>query len=180
MSLWALGLPGSTSGSCGSWGQMGAAAGPPDALGHLSTLVARSAASVARDLQGPTEPGGTWAYSHSTPRPTRTDGFCSRLPVPGPRRGNPLTAHHPLALLARFWAPCKGWNWRLAQASQGLATRLPPWPVGRERPSRIPPLLPHSQRRLSAPASHQAPPGTLAARRSRARQGPCLPAGDQL
>eukprot|EP00069_Balaena_mysticetus_P004775 bmy_17679T0 len=145
---------------------MGAAAGPPDAPGHLFTLVVCSAASVAHDLQGPTGPWGTWAYSHSTPRPTRTDGFCSRVPVPGPRRGSPLTAQHPLALLARFWAPCKGWNRRLAQASQ----------VGRERPSRIPPLLPRSQRRLSAPASHQPPPGTLAARRSQTRQGPCLPA----
>ena len=38
---------------------------------------------------------------------TNKDGFRSRIPVPGPRRGNPRTARHPLALLARFWALCQ-------------------------------------------------------------------------
>ena len=45
---------------------------------------------------------------------TNKDGFRSCIPVPGSRRGNPRTARHPLALLARFLALCKGWNWRLA------------------------------------------------------------------
>ena len=115
---------------------------------------------------------------------TNKDGFRSRIPVPGPRRGNPRTARHPLALLARFWALCKGWNWRLARASQSLATCLPPWVVHTlaswgllrgERPSRIPRLLPRSQRQLGPPASHQPPPGMLAGRRSRARQSRALP-----
>ena len=115
---------------------------------------------------------------------TNKDGFRSRLPVPGPRRGNPRTARHPLALLARFWALCKGWNWRLARASQGLATCLPPWAIHTlaswgllrgERPSRIPRLLPRSQRRPGPSASHQPPPGALAGRRSRTRQSRALP-----
>ena len=115
---------------------------------------------------------------------TNKDGFRSRIPVPGPRRGNPRTARHPLALLARFWALCKGWNWRLARASQSLATCLPPWAVHTlaswgllrgERPSRIPRLLPRSQRQLGPPASHQPPPGMLGGRRSRVRQSRALP-----
>ena len=115
---------------------------------------------------------------------TNKDGFRSCIPVPGPRRGNPRTARHPLALLARFLALCKGWNWRLARASQSLATCLPPWAVHTlaswgllwgERPSRIPRLLPRSQRQLGPPASHQPPPGMLAGRRSRACQSPALP-----
>lgn len=115
---------------------------------------------------------------------TNKDGFRSRLPVPGPRLGNPRTARRPLALLVRVWALCKGWNWRLARASQGLASRLPPWAIHTlaswgllrgERPSRIPRLLPRSQRRLGSPASRQPPPGTLAGRRSRTRQFRALP-----
>lgn len=115
---------------------------------------------------------------------TNKDGFRSRLPVPGPRRGNSRAARHPLALLARFWALCKGWNWRLARASQGLASRLPPWAIHTlaswgllrgERPSRIPRLLPRSQRRAGSLASRQPPPGTLAGRRARTRQSRALP-----
>ena len=115
---------------------------------------------------------------------TNKDGFRSRLPVPGPRRGNPRTARHPLALLARFWTLCKGWNWRLARASQGLASHLPPWAIHTlaswgllrgERPSRIPRLLPRSQRRLVPSASRQSAPGTLIGRRSRPRQSRALP-----
>ncbi|XP_036166723.1 serine/threonine-protein kinase TAO2 isoform X3 [Myotis myotis] len=115
---------------------------------------------------------------------TNKDGFRSRLPVPGPRRSNSRASRHPLALLARFWALCKGWNWHLARASQGLASRLPPWAIHTlaswgllrvERPSRIPRLLPRSQRRLGPPASHQPPPGTLAGRKSRTRQSRALP-----
>lgn len=115
---------------------------------------------------------------------TNKDGFRSRLPVPGPRRVNSRTARHPLALLARFWALCKGWNWRLARASQGLASHLPPWAIHTlaswgllrgERPSRIPRLLPRSQRQPGPPAYRQPPPGTLAGRRSRTRQSRALP-----
>lgn len=115
---------------------------------------------------------------------TNKDGFRSRLPIPGPRRHNPRTTQHPLALLAKVWALCKGWNWRLARASQGLASHLPPWAIHTlaswgllrgERPTRIPRLLPRSQRQLGPPASHQPLPGTLAGRRSRTRQSRALP-----
>lgn len=115
---------------------------------------------------------------------TNKNGFRSRLPIPGPRRVNSRTTRHPLALLARFWTLCKGWNWRLARASQGLASRLPPWAIHTlaswgllrgERPSRIPRLLPRSQRQLGLPASRQPPPGTVAGRRSRTRQSRVLP-----
>lgn len=115
---------------------------------------------------------------------TNKDGFRSRLPVPGPRRSNSRASRHPLALLARFWALCKGWNWHLARASQGLASHLPPWAIHTlaswgllrvERPSRIPRLLPRSQRRLGPLASHQPPPGTLVGRKSRTRQSRALP-----
>lgn len=115
---------------------------------------------------------------------TNKNGFCSRLPVPGPQRSNLRTAKHPLALLAWFWALCKGWNWRLARASQGLASRLPPWAIHTlaswglfrsERPSRIPRLLPRSQRQLGPLASRQLPSGTLTGRRSRTRPARTLP-----
>lgn len=115
---------------------------------------------------------------------TNKDGFRSRLPVPGPRRAHPRSAQHPLALLARVWALCKGWNWRLARASQGLASHLPPWAIHTlaswgllrsERPSRIPRLLPRSQRRLGPLTSRQPPPGSLTGRRPRARQSRALP-----
>lgn len=115
---------------------------------------------------------------------TNKDGFRSRLPIPGPRRRNPRTTQHPLALLAKVWALCKGWNWRLARASRGLASHLPPWAIHTlaswgllrgERPTRIPRLLPRSQRQLGPPASHQPLPGTLAGRRSRTRQSRALP-----
>lgn len=110
---------------------------------------------------------------------TNKDGFRSRLPVPWPRQGNPRTTQHPLALLARVWALCKGWNWRLARASHRLASYLPPWALHTlaswgllkgERPSRIPRLLPRSQRRLGLSASRQLPPGTVAGRRSQTRR----------
>lgn len=110
---------------------------------------------------------------------TNKNGFRSRLPVPWPRQGNPRTTQHPLALLARVWALCKGWNWRLARASHRLASCLPPWAVHilaswgllkGERPSRIPRLLPRSQRRLGLSASRQLPPGTVAGRRSQTRR----------
>lgn len=110
---------------------------------------------------------------------TNKNGFRSRLPVPWPRQGNPRTTQHPLAQLTRVWAVCKGWNWRLARASHRLASCLPPWAVHilaswgllkGERPSRIPRLLPRSQRRLGLSASRQLPPGTVAGRRSQTRR----------
>lgn len=115
---------------------------------------------------------------------TNKDGFRSRLPVPGPRRVNSRAALHPLALVARLWALCKGWNWRLAQASQGLASCLPPWTIHMlaswgllrgERPSRIPRLLPRSQRRPGPPACRHPPIGTRAGRRARTCQSRVLP-----
>lgn len=114
---------------------------------------------------------------------TNKDGFRSRLPVPGPRRAH-ARSFHPLALLAKVWALCKGWNWRLARASQSLASRLPPWAIHTlaswgllrgERPSRIPRLLPRNLRRLGPPASRQPPPGSVAGQRARARPSRALP-----
>jgi len=70
---------------------------------------------------------------------TNKNGFRSRIPVPGPRRGNPRTARHPLALLARFLALCKGWNWRLAPG-QPKFSHLPA-PLGCPHTGQLGPAL---------------------------------------
>uniref|UniRef100_A0A4X2KQC4 Serine/threonine-protein kinase TAO2 n=1 Tax=Vombatus ursinus TaxID=29139 RepID=A0A4X2KQC4_VOMUR len=115
---------------------------------------------------------------------TNKDGFRSRLPVPGPRRGRPHRSHNPLALLAQAWALCKGWNWRLARAGRGLAAHLSPgaaqalarWGLLRgERPSRIPRLLRHGQRCPRPPAPPRVPPGATSSHRLRTRQPRALP-----
>ncbi|XP_036594589.1 serine/threonine-protein kinase TAO2 isoform X1 [Trichosurus vulpecula] len=115
---------------------------------------------------------------------TNKNGFRSRLPVPGPRRGRPHRPRNPLALLAQAWAMCKGWNWRLAKAGRGLAAHLSPgtaqalarWGLLRgERPSRIPRLLRHGQRCPRHPAPPRVPPGATSGHRLRTRQPRALP-----